>query len=207
VIITITAKRGTKSMQCPKCGNINKDSAKFCYNCGSNLERFQVVDTTKTSSKEKISNFFDNKIPQEVEVINHKYFSIPIQRPILRIIIFSIITLGIYELYLIFIWAKEINYLKKTPHYNAGLILFLSIITVGIVGIIYEIIFARDIEVHTKNASKPYRINNLSVIVIVLDVVGFLLSFTGFLIPLSFILGIATVSLIQRELNLLVEDN
>lgn len=125
------------------------------------------------------------------------------RREAVQVVVLTLVTCGIYGLYLLYRWAEEINVLSGTRRYNPVVVLVASILTCGIGAMVFHIIFAFDVEKTTLRSGVPNRLANLGAIVISLLVGGVLLSLVG--VPASLATGPVAYWLVQAELNKLAD--
>ena len=128
--------------------------------------------------------------------------SLPVARrdPIL-VAVLSTVTLGIYLLYLVYQWCRELNGLVGRPKYNPGLLLLISIVTCCLGGIVVECMFAHELETLGRARAIPSATGYLTLLVVSMNVGGLLLSLTGYGLILSIPLGAVATGLVQNELN------
>ena len=132
---------GNGKGHCPNCGNAVVEEAVVCVNCGASLKKEDSV------------------------VLNTQGIR---QRSIVKAIIFSIITLGIYSIYWFVCLTNEINKASgRTGDTSGGVAFLLSLVTCGI----YEFYWAykigekRDVIAKEKSSS--------NIIYLVLTLFGF----------------------------------
>lgn len=115
----------------------------------------------------------------------------------------SLVTLSIYTLYLIYQWAKELNGLEGREKYSPGLMLAISVITLGAGAAIIECVFAYELETKARARHISGTLPFVTVFVGGLNAVAWLLGlFTSYWI-VGFLTGTMATVLVQRELNLL----
>ena len=123
-------------------------------------------------------------------------------RSIPRVIGLSVATLCIgYLVYLGYQWARESNGLAGKPLHSPWIVVFLSIITLGIGGAIYECIFASELERHFQERGRKDGLPQLTTWVIALNILSYALVFTAVLFPLAIPVGLAATCLLQAEFN------
>lgn len=125
-----------------------------------------------------------------------------VYRSLLAVTLLTLVTCGCYWFYLAFCWAKDMNGVLKCQRYDPTLVLVLSICTLGMGGIVYECLFARDLERACEEAGLPERDSRLSTWVITLNVAAMatsLVPFVGIVVALP--LGIWATLLVQHEFN------
>jgi hypothetical protein len=114
----------------------------------------------------------------------------------------SIVTLLIgYPIYLVYQWAREINGLHRQVRHSPGVVLALSIVTLGLAAVIYECIFALEISEQLRLRGHKQPLANLTAWVIGLNVAAGVLSLTGVGIILAIPCGLAATCLVQAEFN------
>src|SRR5262249_42375630 len=130
-------------------------------------------------------------------------FSQPIERrSVPSVVLLILITLGLYCLYLLYQWAKEVNRLLGRYKYNPNLVLLISIATLGLGATVIECMLAFDIEGEAAAREIPERSPSLPVLVLGLNAIALLLgSNAGGVLLLSLAFGLTATGLVQRELN------
>lgn len=149
---------------CVKCGFQNEDSAKFCIECGAALPIAEptenrdytyepvedsvandsIIDTTysygentsgaDTSSEDKYTYTYNADTENKTSYSSVHPGITP--RNIAVVIILSIVTCGIYQLYWMYKMNEEVNTLASEPAATSGgLVLLFHILTGGIYGI------------------------------------------------------------------------
>lgn len=125
------------------------------------------------------------------------------RREIPLVVLLMIVTLGIYVVYLLYRWAQELNVLHGRDKYSPGLVLGLTIVTFCIAGVVFEILYAFDLEKEGERRNMPNRLVQLGMIVLGLNLAAIILpSITGG--ALAFLLwigGIVATCLVQAEFN------
>jgi len=116
-------------------------------------------------------------------------------RNITAFVILMLVTLGFYWFYVVYHWTREVNGWLGEEKYSPALVLLLSILSCGVAGLIFECLFAYDIEKATAARELPDRRKDLGVLVLVLNLIACMVC--GFV-------GIAASAVIQSELNKLV---
>lgn len=123
-------------------------------------------------------------------------------RSLVGVTLLTLVTLCCYLFYLSYRWAQEINGLLRSERYNPTVVLLVSVFTLGIGGIVYECLFARDLEQAAQAQGLTGRFPRLAVTVLTLNVAGLaalLIPFAGPFLALA--LGIGATLLVQHELN------
>jgi hypothetical protein len=114
----------------------------------------------------------------------------------------SIVTLLLgYPIYLVYQWAREVNGLHRQVRHSPGLILLLSIVTLGLAAVIYECIFAQEISEQLRIRGHKQPVGNLTAWVIGLNVLAALFSLTVVGIVVAIPCGLAATCLVQAEFN------
>ena len=115
----------------------------------------------------------------------------------------SLVTLSIYTFYLIYQWAKELNGLEGRDKYSPGLMLAISIITLGAGAAIIECVFAYELETRARARNIFGALPFVTVFVAALNVVAFAIGlFTEYWV-VGLLTGVMATVLVQRELNIL----
>lgn len=155
---------------CRFCGVECKDDATFCTECGKKLDENNSKEASQEYAYERMINESKNRNMTE--------------RNIILVIIFSLITCGIYYIYWAYVTTEELNEEdNSTPDVmNYILALLLSIITCGIFMIYWNYTFYKKADAVTNS-------NNF--------LVNFILSILGF--------SIVSAVLIQSDINKYVE--
>ncbi len=128
---------------CKQCGGSLALTDKVCSNCGT-----PVVDAAATPATTPIENIStspvaspDSVSAQSITTENQPSIGAAAtmeKRSLVKLILLSIITLGIYAIYWQYTFTEDIHQMvgrKTTPNYI--LVLIYSIITLGIYGLIY----------------------------------------------------------------------
>ena len=99
-------------MKCPKCGEINKEDAKFCFSCGTNLKD---IREGPTSGKEQKSLEFPPPPPSSPVqgVKEDRVVQTPVEHEKSKILPIVIVVVAV----ILFIVKNETsNHLRKTAH-------------------------------------------------------------------------------------------
>jgi nitrate reductase NapE component len=143
VCLKCGVEKGNGKGYCPNCGNAVVEEAVICVNCGASLKK------------------------EDSAVINTQGIR---QRSIVKAIVFSVITLGIYAIYWFVCLTNEINQASgRTADTRGGVAFLLSLVTCGI----YEYYWAyklgekRDVVAKEKGSS--------NIIYLVLALFGFVI--------------------------------
>ena len=128
--------------------------------------------------------------------------SLPVKQRDLWIVgILSVITLGIYNIYLAYMWSRELNHLLGRERYSPVVVLIISIVSLGIAVAVYECFFAFDLAKAAEQRNRELRMPSLPGTVVALEVSAIVLSLTGFGVIIGMPLGVAATVLLQREFN------
>jgi len=131
-------------MKCSYCGSENPDGSAFCKNCGAPLNSGQSSHTsmenrpksdTTQGSASNVTNGSGNASGGAGANNYRGHAIITTKRGMIKFVVFSIITLGIYNLYFYYAMARDLNIIcDGDGNKTAGLIkmLLLSFITLGI---------------------------------------------------------------------------
>ena len=122
-------------------------------------------------------------------------------RDIAIFVLLNFVTLGFYWLYLCYCWAKEVNGLHGRVKYQPWAVLLVSIVTCGIAGLVFEILFAFDIRQAIESRGIAGRMEQLPTWVIALNVVAMIASATTVGLLIGMPLGVLASALVQIELN------
>jgi len=130
------------------------------------------------------------------------------KRDIGIVVLLSIVTLGIYYIYLMGTWANDINHLAKREKHNSILIVIVGVITLTLALLVWEIIYAYDLQKIAADRDTSGRNASLGSFVLILDVLAIAVGFLsgGLALIVSCGLGIWAYCLIQKELNILAEQ-
>jgi hypothetical protein len=106
-----------------------------------------------------------------------------------------------YPFYLWYQWARELNGLRQEARHSPQVVLILSIVTLGLAGMIYEAIYAHELEQLFSQRGRPDSMPQLAMWVISLNAIAFVLSLTGVGVLLAIPCGLAATCLVQAEFN------
>jgi hypothetical protein len=115
--------------------------------------------------------------------------------------VLSTLTLGLYNVYLMWAWTREVNGLVREERYNPTLVLLAGVATCGLSGCVFEMLFARDLEMQAHAAGRELLMKSFGTVILVLNVAGLMLDLTVVGALVGFPLGVAASVLMQRELN------
>ncbi len=113
----------------------------------------------------------------------------------------SIVTLSLYNIYLVYAWAKDLNQLLGQPRRNPNTVLILSIVTLGIAPLVFECLYAREVEELARHFGCRLHLRRLATTVLVINVTALILSIIPFGALVGLPLGASATVLLQRELN------
>lgn len=123
-------------------------------------------------------------------------------RGIPQVVLLCVVTLFVgYPIYLCYQWARELNGQRQESRHSPQVVLILSIVTLGLAGLIYEAIFAHELEQHFSQRGRPDSMPQLATWVIALNVIAVVLSLTGVGVLLAIPCGLAATCLVQAEFN------
>lgn len=144
--------KGCIEMYCPKCGNELPTGSKFCTSCGAPV---LTVSRAAAAAKAPVSQSGEARImqivPQTIQMTPHQEWRpattpelggsarrIATNRGLIKYLLFSILTLGIYSFYFVYKMAQDMNTMcEDDDQKTGGLVAFilLSFVTLGIYGI------------------------------------------------------------------------
>jgi hypothetical protein len=137
------------------------------------------------------------------------------KRDPLLIFLLSLITLGIYHVYILHVWASDINAILGRKKYEPMLVVILSLITFGFAIYYYKYSFASDLERAASEQNLPNRTTGLCSSVLSLSIASFVLGIVSnfflneatlmqFLIIMAWGIGLGwwAIVLIQKEFNM-----
>ena len=127
------------------------------------------------------------------------------RRDVAILVLLFVVTLGLYWFYLAYHWAKEINGLLGRAKYQPVVVLLVSIVTCGLAGLVFEVLFALDAAQATKSRGITSRNEQLATWVIVCNCVGLAVSLIPFGVIVGFPLMVLASVLVQVELNRLAD--
>lgn len=134
-------------MICPKCGTEVNDGAKYCPNCGANMDQdaFEnraaaTFETITTAASEQVQNVIDD-VRDGLDGEFNGAGPLETNRSLVMYILLTIVTCGIYSFFFIYSMARDVNIAcEGDGQKTRGLIqyLILSFITCGIYPLIWE---------------------------------------------------------------------
>ena len=139
--------------------------------------------------------------PREQSKLNADQASDIKHRDIAIFVLLMFVTLGFYWFYLCYCWAKDVNGLHGRVKYQPWAVLLVSIVTCGLAGVVFEILFAFDVGQATESRGAAGRMEQLPTWVIGLNVVAMIASATTVGVVVAVPLGILASVLVQIELN------
>jgi hypothetical protein len=135
-----------------------------------------------------------------VEATDVKY------RSLVMVVLWSLLTAGIgYPIYLYYQWSRELNGLAQHVKHPPSVVLALSIVTLGLAGLIYEVIFVHEATQHLRRRGHKGELPNVAVWVGVLNAIGVVFAFTGIGIVIAIPVGMAATCLVQAQFNKLAQ--
>jgi len=165
--------KGKGNAFCGNCGNAVSPEASFCLNCGVALNPNQEPAATEAAEPKSALDAEALKTVQP--------------RDIVKAIIFSIITCGIYSIYWFIVLTNEVNRItKRENEFSGGIAYVLTLLTCGIFGYYWAYKMGEKVDVITDTKN----------------------SYTGiiYLVLMVFGLGIVNYALIQDAVNKVVEN-
>jgi uncharacterized membrane protein len=130
------------------------------------------------------------------------------KRDIGIVVLLSLVTLSIYYIYLMARWAGDINSLLNRTRHRPVLIVVVGICTLLFALIIWEIVYAYDLQRITEKRNTPGRNRALGSYVLILNIISAAVAVLsgGLAFIVSVGVGIWAYCLIQKELNLIVDQ-
>ncbi|MDB5308538.1 MAG: hypothetical protein JWO38_2740 [Gemmataceae bacterium] len=127
-----------------------------------------------------------------------------------QIVVFSIITFGLFGFYLVPSWARQVERITGRPRLPCGAWLVLGIGTLGLALMVAEVVYAYALERHGRETGRPGARAQLGPSVLVFNVVALVWSLVtagvGILAG-GMVLGIWATWLVQAEINLYAGDD
>lgn len=116
--------------------------------------------------------------------------------------VLSVVTLSLYNVYLVYQWSKELNALEGREKHNPTVVLLVSLLTCGLGASVFECLFAHDLQKwHEARRTKPL-LEPLMVVIIALNAAAWVLYAAG----IGIAAGVAASVLMQREFNALAQQ-
>jgi heme O synthase-like polyprenyltransferase len=115
--------------------------------------------------------------------------------------VLSVVTLTIYNFYLVYRWAQELNAISGRQRHNPVVVLVISIVTLGIGISVFECFFARDLEAQLEEAQLRPVMHGYATVVIALNVAAIVLTLSVYGSALGYALGVAATILLQLGFN------
>ena len=117
----------------------------------------------------------------------------------------SAVTLGFYPLYLVPCHSHDMKAITGRERMEFTALLILGVVTVGLLTLVMQVLYAFDLERHGKTVSKAGRQEALGVIVLVTNALAVILSIAldgiaGFVV--GAVLGSSALWFVQKEINL-----
>ena len=202
---------------CSDCGAKLVSGSKFCTQCGSKV----ILSDEQYVFKKGQSRLDTNRQPpnnaSEDEVISIESANFKRQSPA-KVFVLSLVTLGIYNLILLYRWIETLNKVRDRSIIDPTLAIVLSVITCGIASIYYDYQVVKEYELLIKelggqknsigNLNPPP--NNLKDLVLYGNIFIIVLSFVsvGTLWVLTWFASAYLVVLIQKavEYSLLLKS-
>ena len=202
---------------CSDCGAKLVSGSKFCTQCGSKV----ILSDEQYVFKKGQSRLDTNRQPpnnaSENEVISIESANFKKQSPA-KVFVLSLVTLGIYNLILLYRWIETLNKVRDRSIIDPTLAIVLSVITCGIASIYYDYQVVKEYELLIKelggqknsigNLNPPP--NNLKDLVLYGNIFIIVLSFVsvGTLWVLTWFASAYLVVLIQKavEYSLLLKS-
>ena len=135
---------------CSECGTKLFEGSKFCTQCGSKV----IASNQQYVFKKGQSRLDANRQPpnpaSEDEVINIEDINFKKQSPA-KVFVLSLVTLGIYNLILLYRWIQTLNKVRDKSIIDPTLAVVLSVITLGIASIYYDYQVVKEYELLIKD--------------------------------------------------------
>ena len=147
---------------CSECGAKLVSGSKFCTQCGSKV----ILSDEQYVFKKGQSRLDTNRQPpnqaSEDEVISIESANFNKQSPA-KVFVLSLVTLGIYNLILLYRWIETLNKVRDRSIIDPTLAIVLSVITCGIGSIYYDYQVVKEYELLIKElGGQKNRIGNLN---------------------------------------------
>ena len=202
---------------CSECGAKLVSGSKFCTQCGSKV----ILSDEQYVFKKGQSRLDTNRQPpnkaSENEVISIENANFKKQSPA-KVFVLSLVTLGIYNLILLYRWIQTLNKVRDRSIIDPTLAIVLSVITLGIASIYYDYQVVKEYELLIKDSGEQKNSignlnpppNNLKDLVLYGNIFILVLSFVsaGTLWVLTWFASAYLVVLIQKavEYSLLLKS-
>ena len=156
---------GHGNQYCPNCGNPISAEAAFCMNCGAKLHQAAPTNTNDTAPRIN---------PEACRTIE--------KRDIIKAIIFSILTCGIYSIYWFIVLTDEVNRISGHENDMSGARAFvLTLVTCGIYAYFWAYMMGKKVD-EISGAKNSYT----AIVYLILELFG---------------LNIVTLALMQDSVN------
>ena len=202
---------------CSECGAKLVSGSKFCTQCGSKV----ILSDEQYVFKKGQSRLDTNRQPpnkaSENEVISIENANFKKQSPA-KVFVLSLVTLGIYNLILLYRWIQTLNKVRDRSTIDPTLAIVLSVITLGIASIYYDYQVVKEYELLIKDSGEQKNSignlnpppNNLKDLVLYGNIFILVLSFVtaGTLWVLTWFASAYLIVLIQKavEYSLLLKS-
>ena len=202
---------------CSECGAKLVSGSKFCTQCGSKV----ILSDEQYVFKKGQSRLDTNRQPpnkaSENEVISIENANFKKQSPA-KVFVLSLVTLGIYNLILLYRWIQTLNKVRDRSIIDPTLAIVLSVITLGIASIYYDYQVVKEYELLIKDSGEQKNSignlnpppNNLKDLVLYGNIFILVLSFVtaGTLWVLTWFASAYLIVLIQKavEYSLLLKS-
>ena len=122
-------------------------------------------------------------------------------------VLLMVVTLGIYGFYLIPKLGLSVNRLIKREEYKFNQVLLVGIFTLGIGLVVFEILYAYNMEKDSSYTREKWSNRNIGGYVLALNILAVVLAFVsgGLALVISFALGCWATWLIQNQVNKYLE--
>ncbi|MFN0019413.1 MAG: DUF4234 domain-containing protein [Pirellulaceae bacterium] len=127
------------------------------------------------------------------------------RRDLMTVTLLLTVTLTLYGFYLVYQWAKDLSQLTGKDR-NPGMVLLVSILTLGVAPLIYEYVFASEAAALEQQRFPKRAPSSLPTWILILNCSTLLCCLTVVLAPLALVLGVTASVLVQHQFNRLVGE-
>ena len=138
---------------CSECGTKLIKGSKFCTQCGSKVINSDEQYVFKKGQSRLDTNRQPPNKSSEDEVINIDNLTFKKQSPA-KVFVLSLVTLGIYNLILLYRWIQTLNKVRGRSIIDPTLAIVFSVITLGIASIYYDYQVVKEYELIIKEVGE-----------------------------------------------------